>query len=88
MVQKIDIMNRLTLRKISTPEEYEEVMKPAEYSDSKLLLIVHNQACALRLKAYGAKSFEPVGSIEDMAQGTYYLKEVDEAYRRTYAVKE
>ncbi|KAI8252467.1 Hydroxymethylglutaryl-CoA synthase [Colletotrichum sp. SAR11_239] len=69
LVQKIDIMDRLSQRKISTPEEYEE-------------------ACALRLKAYGAKSFEPTGSIENMAPGTYYLKEIDEAYRRAYAVKE
>ncbi|OIW22640.1 hydroxymethylglutaryl-CoA synthase [Coniochaeta ligniaria NRRL 30616] len=45
-------------------------------------------ACGLRLKAYGAKSFQPVGSIEYMAPGTYYLKGIDEAYRRTYAVKE
>ncbi|KAI8155065.1 Hydroxymethylglutaryl-CoA synthase [Colletotrichum sp. SAR 10_70] len=69
LVQKIDIMDRLSQRKISTPEEYEE-------------------ACALRLKAYGAKSFEPSGSIENMARGTYYLKEIDESYRRTYVVKE
>ncbi|KAJ0275394.1 hypothetical protein COL940_008844 [Colletotrichum noveboracense] len=69
LVQKIDIMDRLSQRKISTPEEYEE-------------------ACALRLKAYGAKSFEPSGSIEHMAPGTYYLKEIDESYRRTYVVKE
>ncbi|KAL0939753.1 hydroxymethylglutaryl synthase [Colletotrichum truncatum] len=69
LVQKIDLMNRLSQRKISTPEEYEE-------------------ACDLRLKAYGAKNFEPTGSIENMAPGTYYLKEIDEAYRRTYAVKE
>ncbi|KAI8291276.1 Hydroxymethylglutaryl-CoA synthase [Colletotrichum sp. SAR11_57] len=69
LVQKIDIMDRLSQRKISTPEEYEE-------------------ACALRLKAYGAKSFEPTGSIVNMAPGTYYLKEIDESYRRTYVVKE
>ncbi|KAI8240260.1 Hydroxymethylglutaryl-CoA synthase [Colletotrichum sp. SAR 10_96] len=69
LVQKIDIMDRLSQRKISTPEEYEE-------------------ACAHRLKAYGAKSFEPSGSIENMAPGIYYLKEIDESYRRTYVVKE
>ncbi|GJD01058.1 hydroxymethylglutaryl-CoA synthase [Colletotrichum higginsianum] len=69
MVQKINIMERLSQRKIATPEEYEE-------------------SCGQRLNAYGAKSFEPVGSIENMVPGTYYLKEIDEAYRRTYAVKE
>ncbi|KAF6804905.1 Hydroxymethylglutaryl-CoA synthase 1 [Colletotrichum sojae] len=69
MVQKIDIMNRLDQRKISTPEEYEE-------------------ACSLRSKAYGAKDYEPAGSVEALAPGTYYLARVDEAYRRTYAVKE
>ncbi|KAH9229117.1 hypothetical protein K456DRAFT_1753004 [Colletotrichum gloeosporioides 23] len=66
---KIDIMDRLSQRKISTPEEYEE-------------------ACALRLKAYGAKSFEPSGSIKHIAPGTYYLKEINKSYRRTYVVKE
>ncbi|KAF4898612.1 Hydroxymethylglutaryl-CoA synthase [Colletotrichum fructicola] len=88
LVQKIDIMDRLSQRKISTPEEYEEVINHVGYYDFKHLLTAYNQACAFRLKAYGAKSFEPSGSIENMAPGTYYLKEIDEAYRRTYAVKE
>ncbi|KAJ0268605.1 hypothetical protein COL940_013226 [Colletotrichum noveboracense] len=88
LVQKIDIMDRLSQRKISTPEEYEEVINHVGCYDLKQLLTAYNQACALRLKAYGAKSLEPTGSIENMAPGTYYLKEIDEAYRRTYAVKE
>lgn len=81
-------MDRLSQRKISTPEEYEEVINHVGYHDLEQFLTAYNQACALRLKAYGAKSFEPTGSIENMAPGTYYLKEIDEAYRRTYAVKE
>ncbi|KUI66606.1 Hydroxymethylglutaryl-CoA synthase [Cytospora mali] len=69
IVQKVDLMNRLSLRHIGTPEEYEA-------------------ACALRLKAYGSKSFEPVGDVAALAPGTYYLKSIDDVYRRTYAIKE
>ncbi|RYP36622.1 hypothetical protein DL767_003326 [Monosporascus sp. MG133] len=68
LVQKIDLMKRLSQRHISTPEEYEE-------------------ACILRAKAYGAKSFEPAGEISSLAPGTYYLESIDDAYRRTYAIK-
>ncbi|KAK2812296.1 hypothetical protein FQN49_008383 [Arthroderma sp. PD_2] len=68
LVQKIDLMDRLKKRHISTPEEYEE-------------------ACALRMKAYGSKSYKPTGDVASLAPGTYYLENVDEVYRRTYAIK-
>jgi hydroxymethylglutaryl-CoA synthase len=44
--------------------------------------------CELREQAYQQKSYTPVGSVEALAPGTYYLVEVDEMFRRTYAVKE
>lgn len=44
--------------------------------------------CELREKAYQQKSYTPVGSVDALAPGTYYLVEVDEMFRRTYAVKE
>ncbi|KAJ0107503.1 hydroxymethylglutarylsynthase [Diaporthe amygdali] len=47
----------------------------------------YENACALRLKAYGSKSFQPAGEIASLAAGTYYLESIDDAYRRTYAVK-
>ncbi|KAF2138890.1 uncharacterized protein K452DRAFT_255830, partial [Aplosporella prunicola CBS 121167] len=68
MVEKVDLMNRLKQRHISTPEEYEE-------------------ACVLRMKAYGRKSYNPVGDVASLAPGTYYLENIDDMYRRTYAIK-
>lgn len=34
---------------------------------------------------YGAKHFIPVSSQSTLRKGTYYLTEVDDLYRRTYA---
>lgn len=87
MVQKIDLMKRLEQREICTPEQYEEVRVNLTQRYCEPLLITNSQACSLRLKAYGAKGYEPAGSIEVMAPGTYYLERVDDAYRRFYAVK-
>ncbi|KAM6530085.1 hypothetical protein FALCPG4_008210 [Fusarium falciforme] len=47
----------------------------------------YEKACALRLKAYGNKSYKPLGDVASLAPGTYYLESIDEAYRRTYAIK-
>jgi hydroxymethylglutaryl-CoA synthase len=46
-----------------------------------------HKACALRMKAYGDKSYKPVGDVASLARGTYYLKDIDEVYRRAYAIK-
>lgn len=35
--------------------------------------------------AYGAAPFQPKGSTQDLAPGTWYLEAVDEQFRRTYA---
>ncbi|KAJ5883489.1 Hydroxymethylglutaryl-CoA synthase [Penicillium subrubescens] len=48
----------------------------------------YDEMCELREKAYQQKSYTPVGSVDALAPGTYYLVEVDEMFRRTYAVKE
>jgi hydroxymethylglutaryl-CoA synthase len=45
------------------------------------------KACALRIKAYGSKSYKPLGDVASLASGTYYLENIDEVYRRTYAIK-
>lgn len=88
LVQKIDLMDRLKQRHISTPEEYEEV-------SPKKIQIIHEEgltqlykACALRMKAYGSKSYKAVGDVSTLAPGTYYLESIDEVYRRTYAIKQ
>ncbi|KAM0185352.1 hypothetical protein ACHAPC_005212 [Botrytis cinerea] len=45
-------------------------------------------ACALRKNAYGAKDFKPLGDVDSLAPGTYYLENVNDVYRRTYAIKQ
>lgn len=45
-------------------------------------------AIELREKAHLQKSFKPQGSIDNLSQGTYYLTEIDDKFRRAYAIKE
>lgn len=46
------------------------------------------EAIALREKAHLQHSFTPTGSIENIRKGTYYLTNIDENYKRSYAIKE
>ena len=41
----------------------------------------------MRENAYQRKDYIPEGSVEVLAEGTYYLVEVDSMFRRKYAVK-
>ncbi|KAK9478461.1 hydroxymethylglutaryl-coenzyme A synthase C terminal-domain-containing protein [Lipomyces japonicus] len=41
-----------------------------------------------RENAHQKKDFTPVGTIENIVPGAYYLTKVDEKYRREYAIKE
>jgi hydroxymethylglutaryl-CoA synthase len=43
--------------------------------------------CALREKAHLQKDYIPKGDPETLTQGTYYLVEIDDMYRRKYEVK-
>ena len=46
------------------------------------------QAVQLAEQRYGAGNYRPVmPALEELAEGTYYLAEVDARYRRTYARK-
>ncbi|OJI81919.1 hypothetical protein ASPTUDRAFT_742962 [Aspergillus tubingensis CBS 134.48] len=47
----------------------------------------YEEACALRLKVYGSNNYTPAGDIASLAPGTYYLERIDEAYRRSYAIR-
>ncbi|KAF4766653.1 hypothetical protein HAV15_010458 [Penicillium sp. str.  len=44
----------------------------------------YNEMCDLREKAYQQKNYTPVGSVDTLAPGTYYLVHVDEMFRRSY----
>ena len=40
-----------------------------------------------RQASYGNKNYKPTGDISLLADGTYYLTEVDDKFRRYYAIK-
>ncbi|KAK6461197.1 hydroxymethylglutaryl-CoA synthase [Scheffersomyces coipomensis] len=46
------------------------------------------EAIELRENLHLKKDIKPTGSIETLVPGTYYLVEVDDKYRRSYAIKE
>ncbi|OAX83791.1 hydroxymethylglutaryl-CoA synthase [Emergomyces africanus] len=48
---------------------------------------VFDEMCLLREHAHLKKDFVPVGSIDSIAPGTYYLTKVDDMFRREYEVK-
>jgi len=43
--------------------------------------------CLLRERAHLKKNYKPSGDIDNIAPGTYYLVEVDDMFRRKYAIK-
>ncbi|CAI5756170.1 unnamed protein product [Candida verbasci] len=45
-------------------------------------------AIELREKAHLQKSFKPSGSLDHLSKGTYYLEEIDDKFRRKYAIQE
>ncbi|KAF7951912.1 hypothetical protein EAE96_007209 [Botrytis aclada] len=48
---------------------------------------VYEEFCALRKEAHLQKSYTPKGSPDTIVEGTYYLKSVDEMFRREYEIK-
>ncbi|KAJ5578661.1 Hydroxymethylglutaryl-CoA synthase [Penicillium hispanicum] len=48
----------------------------------------YDEMCRLRESAYQKSNYTPVGSVDALAPGTYYLEHVDEMFRRTYRIKE
>ncbi|KFY19727.1 hypothetical protein V493_07846 [Pseudogymnoascus sp. VKM F-4281 (FW-2241)] len=48
---------------------------------------VYDELCDLRKKAHLQKGYKPAGSAETVVPGTYYLEEVDDMFRRKYAIK-
>ncbi|OQE36719.1 hypothetical protein PENCOP_c011G03919 [Penicillium coprophilum] len=47
----------------------------------------YDEMCKIREKAYQQKSYTPVGSVDSLAPGTYFLVHVDEMFRRNYEKK-
>ncbi|OKL62747.1 Hydroxymethylglutaryl-CoA synthase [Talaromyces atroroseus] len=47
----------------------------------------YDALCLLREHAHLKKNFQPAGKTETLVPGTYYLTDIDEMFRRKYAVK-
>jgi hydroxymethylglutaryl-CoA synthase len=48
----------------------------------------YDAMCELRHKAHLQKNFKPAGDVSTIAPGTYYLENVDDMFKRFYAIKE
>lgn len=48
---------------------------------------VYDAMCELRKKAHLQKSYTPTGNPDTIASGVYYLQNVDDMFRRKYAIK-
>ena len=44
--------------------------------------------CNLRERAHLKKDFTPAGNVDTLVPGTYYLINIDDMFRRTYAIKQ
>jgi len=49
---------------------------------------VYDDKCNLRERAHLKKNYKPEGDVETLAPGTYYLTNVDDMFRREYAIKQ
>ncbi|KAI9792840.1 MAG: 3-hydroxy-3-methylglutaryl coenzyme A synthase [Peltula sp. TS41687] len=48
----------------------------------------YDEMCVLREKAHLQKNYTPKGNPENIVKDTYYLTQIDEMFRRSYAIKE
>ncbi|KAK5137504.1 hypothetical protein LTR08_008482 [Meristemomyces frigidus] len=48
---------------------------------------VYDEMCNIRERAHLKKNYKPVGSAETIVEGTYYLTNVDDMFRRAYEIK-
>lgn len=49
---------------------------------------VYDETCNIRERAHMKKNYTPEGSADTLVPGTYYLKNVDDMFRRTYEIKQ
>jgi hydroxymethylglutaryl-CoA synthase len=85
-IQKtLNLKERLAARSTVAPEVYDAVSSP--FGAAEILVLTKLQMCELRKKAHLQKSYTPSGSADTIASGVYYLENVDEMFRRKYAIK-
>ncbi|KAF2267883.1 hydroxymethylglutaryl-CoA synthase [Lojkania enalia] len=49
---------------------------------------VYDEMCNLRERAHLKKDYTPIGNVDTIFPGTYYLTGIDGMFRRTYAIKQ
>lgn len=78
-----------SLRVVGDTSEMSEKLNLQERLDARRVVDpqVYDDMCMLREKAHLKKDFKPVGKVEDLLPGTYYLTEVDDMFRRKYDIK-
>ncbi len=79
----------LSMKVVGDISKITKVLSVKERLDSRIQKSPkeYEEAIELREKAYMKKSFKPVGSIDYIPEGTYYLKEIDDKFRRSYTRK-
>ena len=93
ITEKVDLQRRLDERRTVPPEVYDEVGPFFSPPVHALLLLwrgfadVVRQMCNLREEAHLKKGYTPKGNVDSLVEGTYYLTEVDDMFRRKYEVK-
>jgi len=78
-----------SLKVVGDTTEMAEKLNLQERLDARRVVApeVYDEMCMLREKAHLKKDFKPVGEVEGLVPGTYYLTEVDDMFRRKYEVK-
>ncbi|KAK7905673.1 3-hydroxy-3-methylglutaryl coenzyme A synthase [Exophiala xenobiotica] len=78
-----------SLKVVGDTTEMAEKLNLQERLDARRVVApeVYDEMCMLREKAHLKKDFKPVGQVEGLVPGTYYLTEVDDMFRRKYEVK-
>ena len=87
MQEKLDVKNRLASRRTVPPQVYDDVSWLILRLFVKMLMSIM-QMCNLREKAHLQKNYTPSGNPETIFPGAYYLTEVDDMFRRKYAIKQ
>lgn len=78
-----------SLKVVGDTTEMAEKLNLQERLDTRRVVApqVYDDMCMLREKAHLKKDFKPVGTVDDLLPGTYYLSEVDDMFRRKYEIK-
>ncbi|KAL2438586.1 Hydroxymethylglutaryl-CoA synthase [Exophiala dermatitidis] len=78
-----------SLRVVGDTTEMVEKLNLQQRLDSRRVVPpeTYDDMCLLREKAHLKKDFKPVGNVDTLMPGTYYLTEVDDMFRRKYEVK-